>query len=480
MINDSILCVVDNVIRIKKETCNSEIIFKLKNHLSRENPQYHLMNAMAIKNPRMRYAPLPPRWIESWGEDSESLYIPRGSKEFFEQCAREFSRTIRYFNRTIQYQIDPIFKLKPEYTLVDYQFNSVLSAVSSKEGIICCPCGGGKTMMGIAIATAIGQPTLIIVHTHDLLNQWVGEWAEKTFLPQEVGVVGAGKKNARFVTVATIQTLYNMGGQRAGNSVELDSFLGRFGTVILDECHHVPADSFLQIMNRCPSENRFGLTATPKRKDGKEFLMFDCIGPIISEVQDGDLISAGRSQTAEVNFIKTNFSSFFFIDNWAKLIEEISNDEDRNNLIIQNIVKSLDENHFPLVLSQRVAHCKHIQKLLGEKGINSELLIGEIPKNIRQDVIKRSKLGLVECIIATRVADEGLDIPNLSCLHLATPTGNRQKLQQQTGRIRRPIEGKKCIIYDYCDINHKDLLRMFKERSSAYRSWGFAQNNKPI
>ena len=257
-------------------------------------------------------------------------------------------------------------------------------------------------------------------------------------------------------------------------AVELKQFLDNFGYVLLDEAHHCPATTFMSVMNLSSAAYRHGLTATPERKDGLEFLMGDTIGPLLTEITDNELLAEGRSQQCQVVEIPSTFYTKHTADEWTKLIAALVTDRDRNRLIIRNVLHCWNNGHFPLVLSDRVGHCRELCNELKAGGMNAQLMTGDVPKNIRKQIKEMSNDGLVDCIVATKVADEGLDIPSLSAIHLTCPSANEPKTKQRIGRIRRPMEGKgDSIVYDYVDMRVKSCLRMAKERKRMYKKWGF-------
>ena len=465
---DTVLAVIDNVIRLKKDTVSGGLYNDLREALTRENPAYYQAKRMRERNAmKYRFMKMPPATVTSIDEDNKTILIPRGFRAELTNLVSSNGQTIKFFDSTIDFERDPLIQLNPDVTLKQYQKRGLGSLILNREGILVAPCGGGKTVTGIGIIATLKQPTLVLVHTHDLLDQWRRELAEKALLPGPVGQWGASVRVRSQVTVATIQTLIKM------NTRDLKELLDHFGCVILDEAHHCPADTFLGIINLCSAKYRFGLTATPKRKDGLEFLMTDTIGPLLAEIEDSELQAEGRSQTCVVRTVNTSFYTRYTADEWAYLMAELTQDSDRNRLIVQQVLRTWNDGHFPLVLSDRVDHCRVIANSLRANGMNAQLLLGEVPKQQRAQIIQMSKNGLVDAIVATKVADEGLDIPNLSCVHLTTPTANEAKTQQRVGRIRRPIEGKVSLIVDYVDQRVSACIRMAKSRMSMYRRWGF-------
>ena len=202
--------------------------------------------------------------------------------------------------------------------------------------------------------------------------------------------------------------------------------------------------------------------------------MYRVIGPVRAEITDSDLVAEGRSQLCEVVQVETGFYTRYAADEWTKLLGELVKDGDRNRLIVDRVVEDWRDGQFPLVLSDRVGHCRQLQQMLRQHGMNAQLLVGEVNRKQRESIVNHSKDGLVDAIIATKVADEGLDIPNLSSIHLVSPTANKAKTQQRIGRIRRPIPGKRSVVFDYVDARVPSLARMAKQRRTLYKRWGFA------
>lgn len=465
---EKIPAIVDNVIRLKRDTLGPELLSELRDSLTRENPAYFQMKRMRDRNPyKMMYAKLPPATISSIEEDGDTVYVPRGIMKHLIESAKNHGKELVFFDERIAYERDNSMAIAEHITLKDYQKRAIGQIIMNGYGVLVAPCGGGKTVMGVGITTVLRQPTLILVHTNDLLSQWRRELAEKSLLPGGIGVWGGGEKKQGQVVVATIQSLIR------SNPSSLREWLSQFGCVILDEAHHCPAETFMSVINLCPARYRFGLTATPRRKDGLEFLMHDVIGPIVAEITDTELTAEGRSQPCVVREVQTKFFTRYTADEWTKLLGELTADAERNQLIVESIHADWMAGHFPLALSERVSHCHEIAKALRARGMNAHVLVGEVPKNTRDTIVDHAKRGLIDAIVATKVADEGLDIPQLSCIHLMTPTANEAKTQQRIGRIRRPIEGKTSLVVDYQDLRVPALMRMSKARKSLYRRWGF-------
>jgi hypothetical protein len=153
----------------------------------------------------------------------------------------------------------------PALGLRDYQSAAVEKLAKVTQGTVVIPCGGGKTRVGMGAITKLRTPTLILVHTLDLAEQWLGELKDKLGL--DAGLIGDGEERPAPLTVAVIQALVRW------EPAKLDAFLGGFGLLILDEAHHVAASTFHSVVDRCPARYRLGLTATPEREDGLTALL---------------------------------------------------------------------------------------------------------------------------------------------------------------------------------------------------------------
>lgn len=462
--------IIDNVIRLKRDSLGPALLSAISSSLTRENPAYHMMKRMMNRNPnKFQNVKLPPAVITSYEDDGNTVYLPRGYKNRLVEIAQQYSTRIEFYDERVSYEPDQSMMLVDTLKLKNYQRRAISKVALKTHGILVAPCGAGKTVMGVALMVLLRQPTLILVHTNDLLTQWRRELAEKSLFSGGIGVWGGGEFMQGQVVVATIQTLVNQ------QPNDLRKWMEQFGLVILDEAHHCPAATFMQVMNLCPAKYRVGLTATPNRKDGLEFLMTDVIGDIAAEITDTELVNENRSQSCEVREVVTSFFSKKTVDQWTFLLRDVCSDLERNARIVDQIHEDWLAGHTILALSERVPHCREIAGMLERKGMSVGILVGETPKNIREQIVERTKQGLIDVIVATKVADEGLDIPNLSCLHLMTPSSNQAKLQQRVGRIRRPMEGKVSVVVDYQDLRHAGLLRMARDRKSCYRRWGFTQ-----
>jgi len=246
--------------------------------------------------------------------------------------------------------------------------------------------------------------------------------------------------------------------------------------ILVKNCHHVPAKSFAECLNYSGAKFRFGLTATPKRSDGLEHMMYDLISNR-TFVADPELVTGSnvRSQLPTVHIIPTGYVDLnrYGMKMKQAMLTKLSKNDQRNSFIVNRIVQDWNDGYFPLIISKRVDQCKQMKFWLESKGMKVALLIGEVNAATRKDFINQCRSKLIDAVVGTTVADEGLDIPQLDCLHIITPHSNESRLKQQSGRIQRFCDGKKePVIRDYVDTG-TEFSSTLRKRLSYYKKWGY-------
>ncbi|CQR46295.1 ATP-dependent RNA helicase RhlB [Paraliobacillus sp. PM-2] len=361
--------------------------------------------------------------------------------------------------RIVDYRVvQPVSFGKIKGEMRDYQQQIVQEVSNLDQGLIESPCGSGKTVMGIFLLASFSQKTLWVTHTKDLLYQAINEISYFLQIPKEdIGVIGDGKYViGEKITVGLVQSLIN---------VDRKVLSDRFGTVIVDEAHRVPATTFRKIVDQTTAKYRFGFTATSKRKDGLEPILFHTISPITASITEMDLMHANQIMIPKVKMVYTSFQSRYG-DDFNKLTKVLIKNMNRNQLIIDVIGKTMAADDCALVISNRVAHCDILKNLIDKQcpHLTSAILTGKVQKKQREEIINKARNKQLHLIIATKIADEGLDIPVLNKLYLVTPSKSQTKVKQQIGRIMRKAKGKKeAILYDFID----DQIPMLRSQASA-------------
>lgn len=433
--------------------------------------EQQLIRNLTIKNPKWvennklgRWNRGVPEYLRFYSKTAKGLLLPRG-------FMRQLINDCKYLK--INFDIEDNRRQLPEVELVfkgrlkPFQ-QTACSAMRKKQfGVLTAPTGAGKTMMGLYLICQRKQPALIIVHTKELLNQWINRIETFAGIPKdEIGVIGAGKfRIGEKITVGMVQTLYK-------RFREVDSC---FGNIVVDECHHTPSRTFYECVAHFDSKYMTGLSATPWRRDRLSKLIFWFLGDQVFKVDKSHLIESGDILEAQVIIRKTDFKSHADASlHYTKVMAELVDNKDRNNLIASDIAEEAKRTDgICLVLSDRKAHCKTLQAYLKYNyKVDSELLVGSLTNKQRQEVLDRLHSGKVKVLIATgQLVGEGFDAKNLSVLFLTMPIKFSGRLLQYLGRVLRSAPGKKkAVVYDYVDVNVGVLKAAARSRQHVYGS----------
>lgn len=389
-------------------------------------------------------------------EETESqIFIPKGF----------IGKLIRFCKQSqIEFDFQDERRLK---TPTAYAFNAALRnhqldiiAIASKKdfGVIVAPPGSGKTIIGLKIIADRRQPALIIVHRKQLLEQWSERIEAFLGIPKrDIGVIGQGKsKMGKQITLATFQSLPK----------QLEYVQNQFGIIIVDECHHVPAETFRNTIGELQAFYLYGLTATPFRKynDGK--LIFTHLGEVIANVQSTKIENYKLAKIAIRN-TELNVPYNSKTDNFESLSKILVHDTARNNLILEDVKTELNQGKKVVIITERKEHidtlylflkqCYEVIALSGEDSATS----------------KKSKWGILQqgnfqvLITTGQYFGEGTDLQNINCLFLVYPFSFEGKLIQYIGRVQRSEINP--TIYDYRDYRIDYLNKLFLKRNSYYR-----------
>ena len=307
------------------------------------------------------------------------------------------------------------------------------------------------------------QPALIIVHRKQLVEQWTERVETFLGIPKnEIGKIGQGKsKLGKKITIATIQSL-----SKELVKDKAENILTAFGTVIVDECHHIPAETFRNIIAKLQTFYLYGLTATPFRKynDGK--LIFIHLGEVISEIKSSEISTA---QQAKIIIRNTELDVPFNskTDQFETLSKILIHDSARNKLILQDAIIELKGGKRVVIITERKEHIDSLYQYL-KKSYETITLSGDDSESNRVSKWKILKDGNYQVLITTgQFFGEGTDLQNANCLFLVYPFSFEGKLIQYIGRVQRSEVTPS--IYDYRDIKIEYLNKLFLKRNTFYR-----------
>lgn len=361
--------------------------------------------------------------------------------------------------------------------LYDYQEAAKEAMLKAYYGILQSPAGSGKTQVGIALAAALGRKTLWLTHTRDLLSQSKNR-AEQYMSPSLTGTITEGRVQiGKAITFATVQTMCNL---------DLGRYRDVWDCIIVDECHRVAGTptsvtQFSKVLNSLAARHKYGLSATVHRADGMIAATYALLGQIAYQVSDAAV--AEKVMTVSVLPRPTHQGlSREFLDTdgtiiYAKLVNFLADRYDRNELIAADLVEN--RNHYNLILSDRLSHLEYLMKHLPHDLRDQAVMVdgkmtSKKAKAMREQAIEDMRQGRKRYLFATySLAKEGLDIPRLDRLYLATPQKDYAVITQSIGRIARTFEGKaEPVVYDYVDEGIQYLVRSYKKRCATYRKCG--------
>lgn len=461
--------VLNNMIYIEKAGLPQKLMSNIIRLAAFQNPEFY--RAQAMRMPIYNI----PRVINLSSETDKYLVIPRGC---FEDISKLVSTLgILLIQKDLRFTGEPInatFAGK----LSNEQLLAGTAMLKHDNGILSATTAFGKTVVAIWMIAQRQTNTLVIVHRRQLMNQWVE--GLKCFLKDtEVGQIGGGiDKRTRKIDVAIIQSLTH---KHAVKELVKD-----YGMVIVDECHHISAFSFEQVLKSVRAKYVYGLTATPIRQDGHHPIVYMQCGPIRYKV-DAKSQVLQRSFTHKVITRQTTFSmikpseddEIKITDIYQTMVE----DTRRNDMILDDIIAAIVAGRSPLVLTERTAHVDFfVQKLAGFSKHVIALKGGMGRKQLKAVMDKLHSIPDEDerVIIATgKFIGEGFDDSRLDTLFLTMPISWKGVLQQYAGRLHRAHDNKtEVVIYDYVDMNEPMLANMYRKRLKGYEGMGYAVSSK--
>lgn len=423
-----------------------------------------LEERLTIDNPKYHAAKKYGRWVGKnfkqqlyfYERDDTGISFPRG----FAAQAVKLCRTYMGKGPSIEDkrrrlpEVDFSFRgeLRP------YQQEAVSDILSRHFGVLVAGTGSGKTVMALEVIAQRRQPTLIIVHSRELMYQW--QERVRQFLGMDAGLIGDANFDIRPLSVAIVNTARK----------RLDELIPRFGHLVVDECHRVPATLFTEVVKRFDTYYMLGLSATAyRREDGLTRLIYLYMGDRSHQVDPQKLAETGAVLQPEFIQKKTGFK-FVFRGNYQSLMNALTKNELRNQQIAADILaEAKASGGTVLVVSDRVAHCQKLARLLAEEGMAASILTGKISAAERSAIVEALHRGEVKVLVSTlQLVGEGFDVAGLTTLFLTTPIKFTGRLRQVIGRILRPASGKQARVIDYVDEHVGVLRNSARIRRQAY------------
>lgn len=469
---------LSNLIYIEKAGFSQAALNAIKRMAAFSNPEFRLKQAMRLPV----YST--PRIVDCSYEDQEYIGIPRGCMDALAELLEQHGipcvvDDVRCTGRPIRVSFKGALRTEQE--------PAAQALLAEDIGVLSATTAFGKTVIGAWLIGERKTNTLILVQSSALLEQWKSSLEQfldiQEVLPEPpkkrgrkrklhlIGQIGAGKNTrSGIVDIAIMQSLFE------GEESSVKEFVEEYGMVIVDECHHIAAFTFENILKAVKAKYIYGLSATPVRKDGHHPIIFMQCGPVRYLV-DAKAQAEKRSFAHVVipKFTRTRLPNE---DGIQELYAGVTVNNSRNDMLIEDTLNLIQEGRTPILLTERKEHAVFLASALTGKVKNVFLLIGS---DKQKD--KREKLAALKnvppdesvVVVATgKYIGEGFDSPRLDTLLLAMPISWKGRLAQYAGRLHRNYEGKSEVrIYDYVDVHVPALERMYHKRIKGYTELGY-------
>lgn len=457
--------IIANKIYIKTDVLPSVFLNQIKRLAAFQNPEFYRRQNMRLSTS------LTPRVICCSEILDGFIFLPRG-------CLEDLSCLLQEYGIQMILKDERIIGKK-----VKFKFNGLLSKEQKKAarkilkndiGVLVAPSGMGKTILGIYAIAKRKTSALVLVHRKPLMDQWRMQLASFFGIDvKDIGQIGGGKDNSNgLLDVAMIQSMERKG--------VVDDRIAEYGFVIVDECHHIGAVSFERVLTQAKAKYVLGLTATPYRRDGHQPIIHMQCGLTTHRMKtegSDDGISQYIFIPRITNFVYEKSEEANIHDIWPNLIK----DEERNKLIINDIITSVDSGRFPIVLTERREHLELLADKLKDAIEHLVVLYGGLKPKQRKEMLG----GLAKCsehktkaILATgSYVGEGFDVPSLDTLFITMPISFKGRIVQYAGRLHRKHFSKKEVqIYDYVDKNVPVLWKMHQRRLKVYKAMDYVES----
>jgi superfamily II DNA or RNA helicase/very-short-patch-repair endonuclease len=456
-----------NQIYVSKETLHPGLRNRLLRLAAFQNPEFYKAQAMRLSTFSK------PRVIACAEDLTHHIGLPRGCLEDVQKALTDLGiRVMIRDERCDGGRLDVRFhgELRRE------QKTAAETMLRHDTGVLAATTAFGKTVIAAWLIAKRGVNTLVLVHRRQLLDQWVDRLSTFLDVPAKaIGRIGGGRSRPTGrIDVGMIQSLAHKG--------VVNDRIAAYGQVIVDECHHLSAHSFEQVVRQAKARFIAGLSATVTRKDGHHPIIFMQCGPVRHHVN-------ARAQAAArpfdhfvlvqpTAFQPTRVPAADKRAEFQTLYQELIEDESRTRRICADVVESVRNGRSPLILTERNEHLDRFERELSSCVDYVVVLRAGTGKKQRQAISDRlAAIPRQEAriILATgKYVGEGFDDARLDTLFLTLPVSWRGTIAQYAGRLHRLHDGKREVrIYDYADLNVPMLARMFDRRCRGYEAIGY-------
>lgn len=457
--------VLSNMIYIEKNGLSNSAINRIRQLASFQNPDFYKTQAMRLPT----YGK--PRVIGCAEDFSKHIVLPRGCLQLVLNLFKKYGAECSIIDERNQG-----INLEVQFTgqLSILQDAAARSILAHDTGILSATTAFGKTVVAASIISSRKVNTLVLVHRRELMDQWKERLSAFLNLDtKDIGVIGGGKeKRTGTIDIAVIQSLNNKG--------QIKDYIMEYGQIIVDECHHVSAFSFEQVLKKANAKYVVGLTATPTRQDGQQPIVLMQCGPIRTRIDaKSQAFTRGFEHKVVLRYTSFQLPTQTTSPSIQSIYQLLVDDESRNEMIFDDLLKCLDQGRSPILLAERTAHVEYFEKRLEKFAKNVIVLRGGLGKKQREAI--RERIASIpdteeRVFIATgKLIGEGFDDSRLDTLFLVHPISWKGSLQQYAGRLHRSHPNKQDVqIYDYVDIQVPLLLSMYKKRITGYRAMGYS------
>jgi len=473
-----ITIVKSNMLYIPTKALSPKVVNHLKRIAAFKNPEFGAKLGMHLSTYKI------PRIISCADVSDDWLALPRGCEDALSKFFEENSVGIEIEDKTnFGHGIDVSFK----GTLWPEQDEAVRQLIPYENGILSGTTAFGKTVAAIGLIARRKVNTLILVHNKALAKQWREKFDEflniAYTLPEAPRKKGRKKKQPLVGLLSSDENTLNGNIdiallQSCMTINEVKPFVRNYGMVIVDECHHVSATNFEQVLKFVNAHYVYGLTATPMRKDGHQPIIFMQCGPIrFSE--------DAAAQMAKQNFSRVlipRFTAYRQLSedrlSYNQILHELTDDKQRNQLIISDVANALKDGRTPIIISILVEHVLLLADLIKPLCRNVIVLTGSASAKDKKDIEARLRAipptEPLVVVASLKYISEGYDLPRLDTLFLAQPVSYKGLVAQYTGRLHRNYDGKTEVrVYDYVDIRQPMCETMYKRRLRGYAAVGY-------